>query len=48
MKRDTNHHQTPIKTIRVYSKNQQVFIKNRNENWLPISFRWIQSCFLES
>ncbi len=32
-----------IETVKVYSKNEQVFIKTRNKNWLPISFRWVQS-----
>ncbi len=47
MKTNINAQRTTIQTIRVYSKNEQVFVKNHNENWLPISFHWIQSSLLE-
>jgi len=31
-----------IQTIQVYSEKQQVFVKNQNENWFPISFQWVK------
>jgi hypothetical protein len=33
------HH--PIKTLRVYTKNEQVFALSENSGWAVIPFQWV-------
>ena len=41
MKTNSKEQRVPIRTVKVYSENQQVFAKQGNENWHPINFSWI-------
>lgn len=35
----------PIKTVRVYSKDEQVFTENEEKGWSIVSFQWISVPF---
>jgi len=41
MKSNSKEQRVPIRTVKVYAKNQQVFAKQENEIWHPINFSWI-------
>ncbi|UJH67254.1 hypothetical protein [Allomuricauda sp. SCSIO 65647] len=41
MEKRSKNRPEPIPTVKVYSKNETVFTKDEQENWMPIHFNWI-------
>ncbi len=41
MKKEVEERSTPIQTMLVYSKDEVVFTKDDQENWLPVHFNWV-------
>ncbi len=43
--RNFHQYHTPINTLRVYTKNEQVFAKNNERDWSAVQFKWVSIPF---
>jgi len=48
MENCNNRLHNPIKTLRVYTKNEQVFAQYGNSGWAVIPFQWAPIPFLNA